>query len=49
MKPDNSLLGKNVSQGQPIGEAQDISKKYGGDCKPHIHWQIEAINPIILI
>ena len=45
-------IGLYVSEGQEIGFAQDISKKYGTNCKPHIHWQIGEygeIDPLILI
>lgn len=37
MVPDQSLIGKEVKQGQPIGVAQDISKKYTPDMTPHVH------------
>lgn len=47
--PNTDLLGTQVRQGQLIGVAQDISLRYGSDCQPHIHWQVEAIDPASLI
>ena len=50
--PDKKIIGKKVSRGQRIGIAQDISKLYNTGKKnmlPHIHLQIESIDPMILI
>ncbi len=41
--PYDNLLGANVKAGQPLGIMQDITEKYGGDMKPHIH--LETIIP----
>ena len=49
IQPYPDLIGKRVRQGQVIGIAQDISEKYGDGCLPHIHWQIEEIDPLILL
>ena len=56
-QPFSELIGKQVRQGQPIGIAQDISKKYCPPnykytADPHIHWQIGKygeIDPLILL
>ena len=52
LEPIDELIGQQVSMGQVIGYAQDISKKYGNGCLPHIHWQIGEhgeIDPLILL
>jgi murein DD-endopeptidase MepM/ murein hydrolase activator NlpD len=52
LMPSAHLIGRQVAQGRIIGYAQDISKKYGVDCRPHVHWQIGKygeIDPLILI
>lgn len=36
----------NYRQGEVIGYAQDISKKYGPPMKPHVHLQIERLDPM---
>jgi len=43
------MIGTFVQAGQFIGIAQDISIRYGEDCEPHIHWQIEEIDPTLLL
>lgn len=51
LEPDISLIGKKVSQGDRIGIAQDISRKYNRGTlrmQPHIHMEIERINPLLL-
>jgi len=48
LEPFPELIGKHVEQGQVIGIAQDISKKYP-DVIPHIHTQILEWNPGSLI
>jgi len=48
-EPFLSVVGSYVSQGEPIGVMQDVSKHYMGGMKPHIHIQIEYINPDIFI
>ncbi len=47
--PDKDLIGEKVKQGDFIGVAQDISVRYSSKMKPHIHLQIEEINPAILL
>ncbi len=46
--PFMTLIGKTVRQGQPLGRAQDISKKYD-TVEPHIHLRIYSMNPEILL
>jgi len=49
VKPDVSLLGKIVEEGDIMGKAQDISKKYpGSGVTPHIHIEIVACDPRVL-
>jgi len=43
------LIGKTIKQGEVIGIAQDISKKYGTDMKPHIHLSIVGLDPQTLM
>lgn len=38
-----------VKQGQVIGIAQDISKKHGDNMTPHIHLEIESLDPDIFV
>lgn len=40
MKPLAGLIGKAVTAGQLVGNAQDISEKYGAPMKPHIHVEV---------
>lgn len=40
MLPDESLIGKPVFQGQPIGIAQAISEKYSPEMQNHIHIEL---------
>lgn len=50
MRPDRGLIGKEVQQGQVIGTAQGISNKYAGQgMTDHIHFQVDKINPLLLI
>jgi murein DD-endopeptidase MepM/ murein hydrolase activator NlpD len=48
-EPFLHLVKQRVNAGDVIGVAQDISKKYGGDMKPHIHLECVNINPAELI
>lgn len=48
LKPLSRIIGANVKAGEKIGVAQDISKKYPG-MTPHIHLQIDSIDPELLI
>ncbi|GAG92045.1 unnamed protein product, partial [marine sediment metagenome] len=47
--PGAGIVGEIVEQGQYIGDAQDISEKYGTKTIPHIHIEIESINCDIFI
>jgi hypothetical protein len=42
------LIGKEMREGEIIGRAEDISQKYDL-VTPHIHFQIDKIDPEILI
>lgn len=46
---DPGMIGEAVFQGDRIGIIQDISEKYGPKCIPHVHIQIDKLNPNILI
>lgn len=48
-KPFVDLIGKTVSRGEHIGTAQDISKRYPGPMQPHIHLQVDRVDPNIFI
>jgi murein DD-endopeptidase MepM/ murein hydrolase activator NlpD len=48
LEPFRDMIGKHVAQGDIIGVAQDISKRYDKEMTPHIHLQIEHLNPEIL-
>lgn len=37
--------GKQVYRGEPIGKAQNISLRYGGEMRAHIHLEFEEIIP----
>lgn len=45
---DRSLLRQNVRQGQVIGFAQDVGKRYRG-MTPHVHLQVDGIDPLTLM
>jgi hypothetical protein len=50
--PDKKILGLKVKQGDRLGIAQDISKLYNSKAQkmiPHIHLQIETIDPMVLM
>jgi len=50
LHPYKNVIGKNVVAGQKIGTAQDITKRYDGQgMTPHIHLQIDSIDPMLLI
>ena len=42
LEPDESLIGQWIEEGQVLGHAQDISKRYGAEMLPHIHIEIRA-------
>lgn len=48
LKPDSSLVGLMVGQGQVIGTAQDIAEKYPGMIS-HIHLEICSADPEVFI
>ena len=39
LEPFKTIIGKDVDFAEPLGHAQDISKKYPG-ITPHIHFQV---------
>jgi hypothetical protein len=42
----DGIVGKIVKMGEPIGIAQDVSKRYpGSGVTPHVHVQIEQCDP----
>ncbi len=43
------VVGQKVMAGCPIGKAQDISQKYGGGMKPHVHLRVEKCDPELLM
>jgi len=47
-QPLREILKMPIAKGQRLGVAQDISKKYPGMI-PHIHLQIDSINPELFI
>jgi len=47
-KPYPCVIGRDVCQGQQIGHAQDISKKYPGMI-PHVHLEIDHLDPELLM
>jgi len=46
--PNENLINEDVLAGEEIGIAQDISAKYGGGMKAHIHVAIYSLNPTML-
>lgn len=48
-KPFQDLIGKKVIKGEHIGFAQNISLKYSKLMLPHIHLQIDQVDPAIFI
>lgn len=49
MIPDDDKIMTFVTEGDVIGVAQDISKKYDSKMMPHVHLQFEAFNPELII
>jgi len=47
--PYEDLIMDDVQAGQEIGIAQDISQKYGGGMRAHIHLELWKLNPTILL
>ena len=48
-KPHEHLINESVLAGEVIGIAQDISLKYGGGMKAHIHVSLYKLNPTKLV
>ena len=48
-EPYKSLIGRWVDGGAAIGTAQDVSEKYGGGMLAHVHFQIDKVNPLLLM
>ena len=48
IQPIRRLIGQAIHQGDPIGIAQDIGKKYDG-ITPHIHLEIVGMEPETLL
>ena len=47
--PFPRLVNENVLAGEAIGIAQDISQKYGGEMKPHVHVGLYSLNPTKMV
>lgn len=45
---DTTLIKRVVTAGQTIGTAQNISTRYGEPMMPHIHMQIDKIDPMYI-
>jgi hypothetical protein len=48
VKIDDSIINMELKEGDVIGIAEDISQKFEG-VLPHVHFQIDKINPELLI
>jgi len=48
-EPYEDLIHSVVEAGQDIGIAQDISAKYGGEMKPHVHLGLWGLYPTVLL
>lgn len=44
----DEAFGKTFKLGDVIGTAQDVRIKYGDSMRPHIHFQIDSIDPMVL-
>jgi hypothetical protein len=44
LEPYINITGAKVSAGQPVGKAQDISRRYSDKMQPHIHLEFEEIS-----
>jgi len=47
--PDDGVIGAYLKQGERVGVAQDIRLKYDNRMTPHIHVQIDSIDPALFI
>lgn len=45
----DDLIGKYLKRNDRLGLAQDISRKYGKQMRPHIHLTVVSIDPELLI
>ena len=51
-RPHPALVGQNVAMGQVIGTAQDVARLMGQGYEkvtPHVHLEIETVNPLLLM
>ena len=48
-EPYSDLIGNSVQQGDFVGLAQDASEKHGPTMRPHVHLEIDHIDPDIFI
>lgn len=49
-QPREDILQRDFVLGESIGVAQDVTVKYpGSEMKPHIHLEIDMIDPLILL
>ena len=46
--PLDNIIGKTVKQGDLVGMAQDIQRRYGKKMDRHIHWKL-MINPAMFL
>lgn len=49
LNPFNDLMGQTLKIGHDIGIIQDISQKYGSGMVPHVHFQIDNFNPMMVM
>lgn len=42
-------IGDKVAAGDVIGTAQDVRKRYGDLMQPHVHFEIESMDPALLV
>lgn len=48
-KAIEDFIGRYVEAGQSVAHAEDISKKHGGGMLPHVHLQIDSIDPMLIL
>ena len=49
LDPWPGIIGTLVLRGDPIGIAQDITERYGGQMSAHVHLAVVSFNPEILL
>jgi hypothetical protein len=49
LDPWPGIIGTTVMRGDPIGIAQDITARYNGQMRAHIHLAVLSFNPEILL